>query len=68
MIREVTYYQVICDGCGADAHEGSDYAAWSDIEGAEECAEFDGWDVVHTEQSGRKHYCPDCPPVEDADR
>jgi hypothetical protein len=34
VIKEVTYYQVICDKCGADAQEGSDYSAWADRETA----------------------------------
>lgn len=43
MIKEVTYYQVICDGCGKDAQEGSDYSAWADRDTARIEPEASDW-------------------------
>ena len=30
MIAERVMYHVVCDGCGVDAQEGSDYVAWAE--------------------------------------
>lgn len=60
-VREVTFYQVVCDRCGAIAQEGGEYAAWATRQAAVDeahdamwlCGE---WDEV--EQAG--HWCDDC--------
>jgi hypothetical protein len=43
MIKEVTYYQVICDKCGRDAQEDSDYSAWKDRDTARIEPEASDW-------------------------
>lgn len=55
MIKEVTYYQVICDLCGANAGEASDYSAWSNPGSAEEDAGFSDWHI-----EGGNHICSEC--------
>lgn len=70
MIREVTFYQVICDGCGASAHEASDYDAWGTPDGALLEAEDFDWVMPDAEGLGigpgrlalGPHYCPKCTP------
>lgn len=55
MIKEVTMYKVVCDQCGADSLEDSDYAAVGEKWWAEDCAsEADFQDV------DGKDYCPKC--------
>ena len=57
-IREVTMYQIVCDGedCGANAQEDGDYYAWADDGQAED--EATSYDWITTDD--RKHYCPEC--------
>lgn len=56
MIREVTMYQAVCDGCGkTHINENMGYCAWVDGCSAIEDACEAGW----TEIDG-KLYCPDC--------
>ncbi|MFI2561545.1 hypothetical protein [Nocardia farcinica] len=74
MIREVTFYQVICDGCGVSAHEASDYDAWGTSDGALLEAEKYDWvtpgadglgiDVPGLSLDG-PHYCPKCAPTQE---
>lgn len=56
MIREVTMYQAVCDGCSkAHVNKSMGYYAWADESYALEDAYEEGW----TEIDG-KLYCPDC--------
>lgn len=56
MIREVVYYQVVCDYPDCDhtteTHD-SEHSAYSDPDGAETIAEASEWMC-----EGLKHYCP----------
>lgn len=54
-IREVTMYKVICNGCGADADEGTDYCAWATKDQAESKAEEGDW-LVRDDGD----WCEDC--------
>lgn len=57
----VTYYTVVCDGCGTDAFDGDDYSAWADEEQALEvfnAGNDDGGDWLATDDG--KHWCPNC--------
>ena len=38
----MTMYTVDCDGCGANADEGTDYSCWPDHESAIEMAKYGG--------------------------
>ena len=62
MIKTIKMFTVICDRCGKDSNAGSDYAAWSDLEGAVETALEADW---YCEDG--KHYCPDCFKYDDND-
>lgn len=56
MIREVTMYQAVCDGCGkSHVNENMGCCAWVDGCSAIEDAYEAGWDEI-----GGKLYCPDC--------
>jgi hypothetical protein len=48
-------FTVICDNCGKDSSDGSDYSGWSDKDYAVEQAEESGFQTVDD-----KHYCIDC--------
>jgi hypothetical protein len=54
MIKEVTMYTIVCDCCGKEYAEDSDYAAWADAEFVEGDSVENGW-VKH----GELHFCPE---------
>ena len=54
MIKEVTYYDIICDRCGKSLIDESE-TCYPDKDSAEMFAEESGWQEI-----GDKHYCPDC--------
>ena len=54
MIKQVTYYDIICDRCGKSFSEESN-TCYPDAESAEMTAMYSEWRVM-----GEKHYCPDC--------
>lgn len=61
MVKQVTMYTLICDGCGADLNSGfGEAVAWSDVESNLEVADCSDWLTLNT-----KHYCPDCWVVDD---
>lgn len=62
MIKEVKMYTVICDNCGKDSNEGTEYSCWVDESQAEEVATNSDW--LKEED---KHYCPDCYFYDDGD-
>lgn len=55
MIREVTMYQAVCDGCGRPCAETGGIMAWANRESARIAAWESGWFIVNHET-----YCPDC--------
>jgi hypothetical protein len=52
-VKSVPFCWLECDKCGAKSTEGSDYAAWADVGGAEDDARDSGWTVT----SDGRHYC-----------
>ena len=54
MIKEVTYYDIICDRCGKSLTKESEMC-YPDNESAEMVAEQSEWKKI-----GSKHYCPGC--------
>ena len=57
-IREVTAYQVACDGCGGTAYDmGSEYSSWDDADDANEA-----WADAGVIEVGVRHAChnPGC--------
>lgn len=59
-IKAVTFYTVVCEECGTSADEGSDYAAWSDRDGAVESAHNADW---WNSDDGDRWWCHDHAPV-----
>ena len=55
MIREVTTYQAVCDGCGSPCAETGGIMAWANRESARIAAWEAGWLTVNHEI-----YCPNC--------
>ena len=54
MIKEVTYYDIICDRCGKSLTKESEMC-YTDTESAEMVAIDTEWKKI-----GGKHYCADC--------
>ena len=54
MVKEVTYYDIICDRCGKSLINESEMC-YTDTESAEMVAEDSEWLII-----GSKHYCRDC--------
>ena len=54
MIKEVTYYDIICDRCGKSLAKESEMC-YPDTESAEMVAIDTEWKKI-----GGKHYCADC--------
>ena len=54
MIKEVTYYDIICDRCGKSLINESEMC-YPDTGSAEMVAKDSEWITI-----GSKHYCPDC--------
>ena len=59
MIKSRPFYNVVCDACGADAQEDSDYAAWQHADSArDEAFSSDWW------SDGKDvDLCEDCRPA-----
>ena len=55
MIKELTMFTVICDGCGKDVNKDADYSCWDDKLYAQDIAMEADWVTVCG-----KHYCTDC--------
>ena len=53
MIKEVTYYDIICDRCGKSLINESE-TCYPDTKSAEMIAKDSEWLEI-----GSKHYCPD---------
>ena len=62
MIKEITMYTAICDGCGKDVHEGCEISAWGDKGYVEEVVMEADWI-----REGGEHYCTDCFKYDDDD-
>ena len=59
MIKEVTYYEIICDRCGKSLTQESEMC-YPDTESAEMVAIDNEWKKI-----GGKHYCADCYELDD---
>lgn len=55
MIKEVTMYTVVCDGCGKDVNADNDISCWNDTGYLNDIAYDAGWERLEG-----KHYCPEC--------
>jgi len=55
MVKEVKMFTIVCDGCGCDVNENTDYGCWNDESYVEEIRDEAGWKKV-----GDEHYCDNC--------
>lgn len=55
MKKEITMHTIICDGCGKNVNEYSDFVAWCDVQGAIEEADIKDWIKLQ-----EKDYCTNC--------
>jgi hypothetical protein len=62
MVLEVMMYTIVCDNCGCDVNEGSEYSGWNEENYVEEIRQEAGWEKVDDE-----HYCTDCFEYDDDD-
>lgn len=56
MIQQVTVYAVVCDRCGKDHTEKTDFCGWNDRTYAENIAIESGWEKREDDE----HICEDC--------
>jgi hypothetical protein len=62
MIKEITIYTIVCDVCGKDANENTDYAGWTELEPTVDVCTDNGWYI-----DDDRHYCDDCHSFDDDD-
>lgn len=62
MIKEEKMFTIICDGCGRDVCEGTEFSAWNDAGYVQDEAKEENW--INEDD---KHYCPDCYEYDDDD-
>lgn len=55
MIKEFKCYTLLCDNCGADVNEDTEFSGYEDIEHSRDIASENDW----IEHEG-KWYCYDC--------
>lgn len=55
MIKKVEMFTIICDNCGKDGLEDSDFAAYNDKDIVKEMVHEEDWQEIEG-----KDYCPDC--------
>lgn len=61
-IKTMNMYTLICDRCGTDVMDGTDYAGWGEVSNVMEEADAQDWrdeDGSHCTPDS-KHYCRDC--------
>lgn len=61
MIKEVTMYTAICDNCGANICDGTEYAGWCK-DGIQAELDSENWLEIDGKQ-----YCNDCCEYDDND-
>jgi len=62
MKKEVQMFTIICDGCGKDVNEDSEFSAWTDLQPSKDKAEDEGW---YCDEDA--HYCSSCHELDDDD-
>lgn len=62
MIKEFSTYTIICDNCGADICNGTDYSGYGDADYVNDMALDNEWIEVD-----KKHYCDNCFSYDDND-
>ena len=54
-LKEIKMYTLICDKCGKDVCNGSEYSGWSEDFWVKDIAIEEGWIVINHDD-----YCPNC--------
>jgi len=62
MVKEVKMYTIVCDGCGKDVNEGSEFSCWNDKSYLQDIAMEDSWVC-----NGDENYCTGCHYYDDED-
>ena len=62
MLKEVKMFTIVCDSCGCDVNEPSDYSCWNDENCVEEIRLEASWEKVDD-----KHYYNNCYEYDDND-
>lgn len=62
MYKEIEIWTAVCDGCGKDINEDSEFSGWNEKKYNDAICEEAGWLVERNE-----HYCPDCYYYDDED-
>jgi len=57
MIKEFKCYTLLCDNCGIDLNEDSDYSGWDDKNYLYDIANESNW---NDDNNCDNWYCPDC--------
>lgn len=55
MLKEIKVYTIVCDNCGANLCDESEYCGWNETDYIKEIAENEGWKEIDG-----NNYCPDC--------
>ncbi len=66
MIKELKMYTIICDGCGKDVCNGSEYSGWDDVDYVWDTADEESW-IKNEDYDDTHHYCPECYEYDDDD-
>jgi len=64
MIKEFKCYTLLCDNCGADVNEESEFSGYADEDYNYEIADQEDW---IEDDNCEKWYCPDCCTFDDND-
>ena len=64
MIKEFKCYTLLCDNCGVDLNEDSDYSGWADENFLYDIANESNW---NDDNNRSNWYCPDCCSYDDND-
>jgi len=62
MIKEFKCFTFLCDNCGFDLNEESEFAGFDSVSANEYIAREADWHI-----DGNNHYCPDCYYIDDDD-
>ena len=62
MLKEVKMFTMVCDGCGKDVNEDTQYSCWNDVGYLNDLADDEGWI-----KDGDKDYCIKCFEYDDND-
>jgi hypothetical protein len=62
MFKPITIFTILCDGCGKDLFEHTEFSGWGEKDYVNDEAKEDGW---HLDEE--KHYCHQCHTIDDND-